>query len=111
SLFFLLSYSIRPPVSSTLLPYTTLFRSRLTALEQPIIPLGVEKAVFLKSCLLKTVIYVGSQDKIVFVFHQIEQFVIDRFRCIHIAVDPDIAAPVCPVFLQRIIWVKSAGIH
>src|SRR5699024_12614109 len=84
SLFFLLSYSIRPPVSSTLLPYTTLFRSRLTALEQTIIPLGVEKAVFLKSCLLKTVIYVGSQNKIVFVFHQIEQFVIDRFRCIHI---------------------------
>src|SRR5699024_787563 len=42
--------------------------ARLTALEQPIIPLGVEKAVFLRSCLLKSVIYVGSQVILVFVF-------------------------------------------
>ena len=82
------------------LVFISFLAARTGTLEQAIIALGVKQSLFVKSGLLKTVIDIGRQHKIVLIFHQPQQVFIDRLRCILIAVDPDIAAPVCPVFLS-----------
>ena len=83
----------------------------LRALEQTVIPLRIEQPLFIKTRLLKAVVYIGGQHKIVLVLYQLQKGIIDRFGGIHIAVDVDIPAPVSPVFFQRGIWIKAAGVH
>lgn len=67
--------------------------------------------VFVEPCFLKTVVYVGCQHKVVLVFHKRKQTLIHRLGCILIAVDVNIAAPVCPVFLHGGVGVKATGVH
>ena len=81
------------------------------ALEQTVVPLGIEQPLFLKARLLKAVIHVGGQDKIILFLKQLKQRFIYGLRRVHIAVDIDITTPVRPVFLQRIIGIKATGIH
>ena len=69
------------------------------------------KLLFVKAGLLKAVIYIGCDHKIVFLLHQMEKLVIYGFRRIRIAIDIDIPAPVRPVFLRRVVRIESAGIH
>ena len=85
--------------------------ARLAALKKSIVPLCIKQSFLIKSCLLETVIYIRCQHKIVLVPHQFQQLLIHRFRCIHVTVDIDITAPVRPVFFQRLIRIKTAGIH
>ena len=51
-----------------------------TALKQPIVPLCIEKPVLIKSSLLKTMIHISSQYKIVFALHKRMKCLIDAFR-------------------------------
>ena len=81
------------------------------ALEQTVIALGIKQPVFIKSGLLETVVHICSKNEIILIFHQRKKLFINWFRSIHVSVYVDIPAPECPVFLQRFIGVKSAGVH
>ena len=85
--------------------------ARLTALKQTVIALRVEKSFFVKACLLKTMVNICCNHKIVLVSHQLQKVIVDRFGGIHIAVDVDVSAPICPMLLGRFVRVKSARIH
>ena len=65
--------------------------ARLTALPKPIVALRVEQAVLVKSCLLELVVNIGGQDKIVLVFHKLEQALVCTVVYVHVAVDVNIA--------------------
>ena len=56
------------------------------------------KAFLVKSCFLETVVYIGRQDELIFILYKFKQLFIYRFRGVCITVDPDITAPVRPVF-------------
>ena len=73
--------------------------ARLTTLKQTIISLCIKDAVFIKAGFLETMIHICRQYKIILLFHQIIQVLIYRFWRIHISIDIDISAPICPVFL------------
>ena len=81
------------------------------ALEQTVVPLGVKQPLFCKARLLEAVVHVGGQDKIVLILYQLVQPVVDRAGRVHVAVDPDVPAPVGPVFFQGVVGVKAPGIH
>ena len=68
----------------------------LTALEQAVIALRVKKALFVKASLLKAMVNIRGDDKIIFVLYQLKKVLIDRLRRILIAVDVDIPAPIRP---------------
>ena len=68
--------------------------ARLTTLKQTIISLCIKDSVFIKSCLLKTMIHICRQYKIIFFFYQFIQVLIYRFWRIYIAINIDISAPV-----------------
>ena len=80
-------------------------------LKESIITLSVKKAFFIKSSLLKTVVYISSKNKIILIFYQFQQIFINRSGCILIAVDINIAAPICPVLIQGLKRIKAAGVH
>lgn len=88
-----------------------LLTARLTALEQTIIALRVEQALFIKASFLKAVVNIRGDDKIIFVLYQLQKIIVDRFWSIHIAVDVNIAAPIRPMLLRRNKWIKTSGIH
>ena len=85
--------------------------ARLAALEQTIIALRIEQPLFVKSGFLKTVIHVRGDDEIVLVSHQLQKVVVDWLGRIHIAVDVDISAPICPMLLWHCKRIEPAGIH
>ena len=85
--------------------------ARRRALEQTVIPLRIKQTFFIKSRFLETVVHVGGKNKIIFFFYESVQVIIHRFRRVHIPVNVNVAAPVSPVFLQRLIRVESAGVH
>ena len=70
--------------------------ARLTALEQAVIALRVKKPLFVKASLLKAMVNIRGDDKIIFVLYQLKKVLIDRLRRILIAVDVDIPAPIRP---------------
>ena len=80
-------------------------------LKQPVISLGIEKPLFVKAGLLKLMIHVGGNHKIVLVFYQLQKIVINAFRSAHVTIYIDIPAPVGPKFFRRFVRVKAAGIH
>ena len=69
-----------------------------TALKKPIITLRTKQPLLIESRFLKTLVYIRCQHKIIFLSCQFIQSVVYLFRCIHISVDINITAPVCPVF-------------
>ena len=69
------------------------------ALEQAVVALSVEHAVFVESGFLETMIYVGGQNELVFVFQQVIEVLVHRFRSVHVAVYINVPTPVGPVFL------------
>ena len=81
------------------------------ALEQAVVALRVEQSLFVKPCLLELVIDIGGDDEIVLAFQEFKQVVIDWLRGRHIAVIPDVAAPVGPVFLLVRKLVESRRVH
>ena len=85
--------------------------ARLAALEQAVIPLCVEQTLLVKASLLKAVVNVGGDDKIIFVLYQLQKVIVDRFGRVLIAVDEDIAAPVGPEFLLRGKGIEAAAVH
>ena len=104
------------PLSQDHLPdHAPVFPGPLAAgfrtLEQSVISLGIEQPFLVESGFLKAMVHVGSQDEIVLVLQQLKQIAVGGFRRIHIAVDPDIPAPVRPEFFLRIIRIEPAGIH
>lgn len=68
-----------------------------------LIALRIEYSLFIKACLLETVIHIRSQAEIILVFYKFQQSIIGWCRWIAIPIDPDISAPIRPVLLQRII--------
>ena len=88
-----------------------LLTTRFTALKQSVVALRVKQPLFIKARLLKAVINIRRDNKIVLVLHKTKQFFIDRLRRVRIAVDEDIPTPICPVFLRCCIRIKSARIH
>ena len=85
--------------------------ARLTALEQAVIALRVKQPLLIKACFLKAVIHVGRDHEIVLVSHQLQKVVIDRLRCIHIAVDVDVPAPIRPEFFLCGERIEAAAVH
>ena len=83
----------------------------LCALEQPVIALCIKQPLFVEARFLETVVHIGGEHEIVLVLHQVEQIVVDRLRCVLIAIDINVPAPVGPVLLQRGIGVKPTGVH
>ena len=61
------------------------------ALEQSIIALCVEQALPVKARLLKAVVHICSNDKIILILHQSIQSMIHRLRSIHITVDKNVS--------------------
>ena len=53
--------------------------ARLTALEQAVIALRVKKPLFVKARLLKAVVNIRGDDKIIFVLYQLQKIIVDRF--------------------------------
>lgn len=49
--------------------------------------------------------------KIVLICHEFQQFLINRLWCILIAIHKNVSAPICPIFLQGLVRIKSARIH
>jgi len=85
--------------------------ARLGALPEAIIPLRVKQTLFVKARKLKLMIDVRGQHKIIPTLHNPEQVRIGLPHGHIIAIDEDLPAPPCPVFLQRIKRIKTAGIH
>ena len=56
-------------------------------------------------------IHIRRDHKIILILYQLQESVIHRLWRIHVPVDVNIAAPVRPVFLQRVIRIKAPGIH
>lgn len=56
-------------------------------------------------------IYIGGQHKVFFAAQQPQQLFINRFGCFFVPIDPNMAAPPGPIFLQRFKRVKPAGIQ
>ena len=53
--------------------------ARLTALEQTIIALRVKQPLLVKARLLKAVVNIRGDDKIIFVLYQLQKIIVDRF--------------------------------
>ena len=105
-------FSCRSTISRmTALVIKGFLTARLTALEQAVIALRVKQPLFIKARLLKAVIHVGRDNKIIFVLYQLQKVLIDRLGRIHIAVDVDIPAPIRPMLLRRGKGIKAAGVH
>ena len=68
------------------------------ALEEAVVPLGVEETLFVEARFLKAVVHVGSEDEVIFVLYQVQKVLVNRLRGVHIAVDVDIPAPIGPEF-------------
>ena len=85
--------------------------TRHAALPQSIIALHVEQAVMIESRPLELMIDIGRDHKIILPLHEFQQPFIHRIAGRAVPVQLNIPAPIGPVFLQRIKWVKSAGIH
>ena len=81
------------------------------ALKQPVVALCVKQPLFVKAGLLKTVVHVGGQHEVVFLCDERQQLSVQWDTAVIIAVVTDVPAPPCPVFLQGVKRVKSAGIH
>lgn len=82
------------------------------ALEESVIALCIEQAVFVEACFPETMVDVRRQDKVVLVLNQGKEPLIGVLRRIGIAVDMDKAAPVRPHFLGRELHRdKAAGVH
>ncbi len=54
-----------------------LLTARLTALKQPVVALRVKQPLFVEACLLKAVVNIRRDDKIVLVLYKTKQFFID----------------------------------
>ena len=81
------------------------------ALEQAVVALCVEQALFIKTRLLEAVVDVCGNDEICFLLNELQQVVIDRLRRVLIAVDEDVAAPIGPELLPRGKGIEAAGVH
>ena len=55
-------------------------------------------------------IHIGGQHKVILVLYQCQQHLVNRKRCIYIAVIENMTAPPGPVFLQCVKRIKSAGV-
>ena len=69
-------------------------------LPEPVVALCVKKPHLIKARFLKAVIHICRDHKIVRILHQPQKLPIHRLWRVHIAVDPNVAAPVCPVFFR-----------
>ena len=98
-------------VSDHLFIFISHIRARFTALEQPIITLGIKKSLFIKTRLLETMIHIRCDDKIILILYQRKQMLIHRLRRIHISIDEDELRPVSPHLFRSIIRIKASGIH
>lgn len=85
--------------------------TRLVTLKQAIITLRIEQPMLIESRLLKLVINIGSQNNVILILDQSQQVLIHWFRGWRVAIYPDIAAPIYPVFLQRVKGIKTARVH
>ena len=83
----------------------------LGALPQAVISLGVEQAAPVKAGLLKAVVHIGGEHKIIFILYQLQQILVHRLGRVAIAVEENKPAPVGPMLLQGGKWIKSPGIH
>ena len=84
---------------------------RICALEQAVVALRIEEPLFVKACLLETVIHVGGDHEIILILYQRIQVLINGSRRIHAAVHVNISCPESPSGLRIRIRVESAGIH
>lgn len=61
------------------------------ALEQSIVSLSVEQPMFIKACLLKLVVNIGSEYKIILVLDQVVDGFVSAVINIGVAVDVDVS--------------------
>ena len=81
------------------------------ALPQTVISLRVKKTLLIKPSKLKLMVYIGSQNEVVFPFYQFQQVGIGLTGTHIIAIYHDLTGPPCPIFLRRIIGIETAGVH
>ena len=84
---------------------------RIRALEQAVVALRIEEPLFVKACLLETVIHVGGDHEIILILYQRIQVLINGSRRIHVTVHVNISCPESPPGLCVRIRIESAGIH
>ena len=98
-------------VPDHMLVFPCLFTAGFCALEQAVITLGIEQPFLVEPGFLKAMVHIGGQDEIVLIFHNLIQIIIGGLRRVHVAVDPDVSAPVSPEFFLCFIGIETAGIH
>ena len=81
------------------------------ALEQAVVPLGVEKPLLVKPRLLELVVHVGGDDEVLLLPHQVQQPVIHRLGGGHVAVEIDVSGPPGPLRLLIREGIEATGIH
>lgn len=54
---------------------------------------------------------IGSDDEVVLIAHDFQQFLVRVLRGGRVAVDHDVARPECPLFLECFVGIKPAGVH
>ena len=85
--------------------------ARFAALEEAVIPLGIEETPLVKACLLKTMIDVCGEDEIILVLHQPEKLVIDGVGRIRVTIEKDVPAPIGPKFFRGSVGIKAPRVH
>jgi len=81
------------------------------ALKQSVVALCIEQPLFVKSRFLKAMVYVGRDDEVVFIRHQLQQILINRPWRAQIAADVNVPAPIGPMLLRGRKGIKTAGVH
>ena len=85
--------------------------TRLTALPEAVIALGVEQPCLIKTGQLKLMVHIGCQDEVISAPDQLQQVSIRLAGCHIVTVVVDVSAPPSPVFPQRGKRIETAGIH
>lgn len=85
--------------------------ARNAALQQAVVALCVEEASAVEPSQLELVVHVSREHEVVLAAHEGEQVVVGGARRPHVAVAPDVAAPVRPVLLKGVERVEAAGVH
>ena len=67
------------------------FPARFTALEKTIVTLGIKEPFLVKSRLLKAMVHIGRDNKIILVFYQILKVLHKPALVFHVTVDVDIS--------------------
>ena len=85
--------------------------TRNAALPQAVVALGVEQSLFRESCELEAVVNIRCEDEEILACEQLKELVVGVFWSLNVAVVPDVATPIRPLFFQGFEWIKAGRVH